>query len=573
MTKPGPVDKRALAAPVESGVILKKGRPRIKMSLIYPNVYQVGMSNLGFQAVYGLANAHDDVFCERVFIPSLTSPAASLKTLETGRLAADADILAFSLSFENDYPHVLDILEACKIPLLAKDRQNGKYPLVLGGGVGSFLNPEPLALFFDAFLLGEAEVNLKPFLHMWDPDAPRGEMLRMTAFSLNSFYVPALYTPLYDQDRLTAFVPVSGLPLKLTPAQAADLTGFDTESMIVSKDTAFDDTYLIETGRGCPHGCRFCSASAIYFPPRFRSLAQIQKGLERGVERSGHIGLVGAAVSDFPHLSNLCPYLETLDARVSFSSFRADAISDDFLRLLQKSGVKSSAIAPEAGSQRMRDIINKNLTEEQILTAAGKLARGGVLNLKLYFMVGLPFEVESDVDAIIDLCRKIQAIFVNESRGLKRLGKINVTISAFVPKPMTPFQWCAMEPMPSIKAKLRYLKKHIDKIPNMAASGDASKQVLLQGVLARADRRASAIFLDLHRNGGNLSQTLKTHKDLAEIFLRGFGSEDRLPWDFLKTGRGKSYLFHEYQKAVCAETSGFCPLNRPHCTDCGICRI
>lgn len=570
---PGPVDKRALAAPLESGAVLKKGRPRIKMSLIYPNVYQVGMANLGFQAVYGLANAHDDVFCERVFIPSLTSPAASLKTLETGRLAVDADILAFSLGFENDYPHVLDILEACKIPLLAKDRQDGRYPLVLGGGVGSFLNPEPLAPFFDAFLLGEAEVNLKPFLHMWDPDAPREGMLRMVAFNLHSFYVPALYTPLYDQERLTAFVPVAGLPLTLFPAQAESLTEFSTESQIVAKDTAFDDMYLIETGRGCPHGCRFCSAGAIYFPPRFRSLTQIKESIGKGVERSGHIGLVGAAVSDFPHLSDLCPYLETLDARVSFSSFRADAITDDFLRLLQKSGVKSATIAPEAGSQHMRDVINKGLTEAQILAAAGKLARGGVLNLKLYFMVGLPFETEADVEAIIELCRKIQAVFVDESRGLKRLGKISVTISAFVPKPMTPFQWCAMESMPSIKAKLRHLKKHIDKIPNMTASGDASKQVLLQGVLARADRRAADILLDLHKNGGNLSQTLKTHKKLAEYFLGGFEAEDRLPWDFLKTGRGKSYLFHEYQKAEWAETSGFCPLNRSRCTGCGVCRI
>lgn len=570
---PGPVDKRTPALPLESGVVLKKGRPRIKISLVYPNVYRVGMANLGFQAVYGLANALDDVFCERVFIPSLTSSAASLKTLETGRFAADADILAFSLGFENDYPNVLAVLEACNIPLLARDRQNGGYPLVLGGGVGAFLNPEPLAPFFDAFLLGEAEVNLKPFLHMWDPDASREGLLRMVAFNLHSFYVPAFYTPLYAENRLTGFAPAAGLPATLAPAQAADLGEFDTESRIVSKDTAFDDTYLIETGRGCPHGCRFCSAAAIYFPPRFRKLAQIQASIGRGVERSGHIGLVGAAVSDFPHLSDLCPYLETLDARVSFSSFRADAITDDFLRLLQKSGVKSATIAPEAGSQRMRNIINKGLTEEQILAAAAKLARGGVLNLKLYFMIGLPFETDEDIEAIIDLCRKIQAVFVDESRDLKRLGRISVTISAFVPKPMTPFQWCAMTAMPDIKTKLRHLKKHIDKIPNMTASGDASKQVLLQGVLARADRRAADILLDLHRNGGNLSQTLKTHRKLAEIFLGGFKAEDRLPWDFLKTGRGKSYLFHEYQKAEWAETSGFCPLNRASCNDCGVCRI
>lgn len=570
---PGPVDKHALSIPEESGVVLKKGPQRLKISLIYPNVYQVGMANLGFQAVYGLANALEGVYCERVFIPSLTSPAASLKTLETGRFAADADILAFSLGFENDYLHVPEVLAACKIPFWAEKRQQGQYPLVLGGGVGTFLNPEPLAPFFDAFLLGEAEANLKAFLQMWRPDAPRAELLRAVALNLRSFYVPSLYTPHYTHDRLTAFTPAPGLPPTLVPAQASDLTGFDTASQIVSAKTVFADTYLIETGRGCPHGCRFCSASAVYFPPRFRELGQIKQSIRQGVERSGHIGLVGAAVSDFPHISDLCPYLETLDARVSFSSFRADAITDDFLRLLRKSDVKSAAIAPEAGSQRMRDIINKGLSEEQILAAAAKLARGGILNLKLYFMIGLPFETAADIEAIIALCRKIQTVFVDESRGLKRLGRLNVTVSAFVPKPMTPFQWCAMEAMPSLKAKLRHLKKHINKIPNLNAAGDASKQVLLQGVLARADRRAAGVLLDLYHNGGNLSQTLKTHKKLAEIFLNGFEAEACLPWDFLETRRGKNYLLNEYQKAARGETSSGCPLNLPRCDGCGRCRI
>lgn len=568
-----PAGARAALTAKESGVVIKKGRPRIKISLIYPNVYQVGMVNLGFQAVYGLANALDDVFCERVFIPSLTSPAASLKTLETGRLAVDADILAFSLGFENDYPNILKILTACNIPLLAKDRVNGAYPLILGGGVSAMLNPEPVAAFFDAFLLGEAETNLQPFLRMWDPQAPREALLHITARNLSSFYVPGFYTPQYANDRLTALNDVNGLKAHITPAKVSELCDFNTESQIVSTNTAFNNMYLIETGRGCPHGCRFCSAGAVYFPPRFRALAQIKNAIARGVLVSGHIGLVGAAVSDFPQLGDLCPYLETIDARVSFSSFRADAINEDLLKVLRKSGVKSATIAPEAGSQRMRDIINKGLTEEQILTAVTRLGQGGILNLKLYFMVGLPFETAADMDAIIDLCQKAQNVFVEASRGLKRLGKISVTISAFVPKPMTPFQWCAMAAMPEIKAKLKHLKKHIDKIPNMTSSGDASKQVLLQGVLARADRRAAEILLDLNANGGNLSQTLKTHKKLAEIFLGGFNLKSYLPWDFLHSGRGKGYLCHEYHKASRGETSGFCPLARASCNNCGVCLI
>lgn len=566
--------KRQPALPRENGAVVKKGGMRIKISLVYPNTYQVGMANLGFQAVYGLANSLSDVYCERVFIPSLTSPAASLQTLESGRPAADADIIAFSLGFENDYPHILSALSACKLPLLAQNRQNGNYPLILGGGVAGFLNPEPVAAFFDAFLLGEAEVNLKPFLQMWDPQAPRAELLRGMARALDSFYVPSFYTPAYNaQNRLASFTPDKGVKPRLAPAQSADLTGFDTESQIVSQDTAFNDMYLIETGRGCPHGCRFCSAGGVYFPPRFRSLKQIKAAVARGAARSGHIGLVGAAVSDFPNISDLCPYLETVDARVSFSSFRADAINADFLRLLQKSGVKSATIAPEAGSQRMRNVINKDLTETQILTAAETLAAGGILNLKLYFMVGLPFETQDDVDAIIELCRKIQAVFVNASRGLKRLGKISVTISAFVPKPATPFQWRAMEDMATIKNKLKHLKKHIDKIPNMTSSGDASKQVLLQGVLSRADRRAADILLDLHADGGNLSQTLKKHRTLADIYLGGFDENDLLPWDFLKTGRGKGYLWQELQKARRGELSDFCPLGRASCNGCGACRI
>lgn len=564
----------ALKQPVESGAVYKKGRARISISLVYPNVYQVGMANLGFQAVYGLANAIDDVYCERVFIPSLPSSAASPKTLEAGRLAADADIVAFSLGFENDYPNVAEFLAACDIPIWSRDRKPGRYPLILGGGVAGILNPEPMAYFFDAFLLGEAEANLKPFLELWDPKAHREAMLWEAVRQIPGFYVPAFYTPVYDENhRLCDFVPQAGAPAVVKPAQAADLTAFDTESQIISDKAAFNDTFLIETGRGCPHGCRFCSAGAIYFPPRFRTLPQIKASIERGLAHSGHIGLVGAAVSDFPNISELCPYLETVEARVSFSSFRADAINDDFLRLLQKSGVKSATIAPEAGSQRMRDVINKDLTEAQILAAAERLARGGVLNLKLYFMVGLPFETMDDIEAIIDLCRKIQAVFVDASRGLKRLGKIAVTISAFVPKPATPFQWCAMEDLRSIKDKLRHLKKHIDKIPNMSSSGDASKQVLLQGVLARADRRAALLLADLRQNAGNLSQTLKQHKALADLFLGGFGENARLPWDFLQTGRGKKYLRKEHEHAQKAELSGFCPLGRTLCDNCGVCRI
>lgn len=532
------------------------------------------MANLGFQAVYGLANAIDDVYCERVFIPSLPSPAASPKTLETGRFAADADIVAFSLGFENDYPNVGELLTACKIPLWSRDRKPGRYPLILGGGVAGFLNPEPMADFFDAFLLGEAEVNLKLLLELWDPRAEREDLLREAARRISGFYVPSFYTPVYDEDaRLCDFIPQEGVPESIRPAQARDLTKFDTESQIVSSAAAFNDTYLIETGRGCPHGCRFCSAGAIYFPPRFRSLSQIKASIARGLERSAHIGLVGAAVSDFPNISELCPFLETMEARVSFSSFRADAINANFLRLLRKSGVKSATIAPEAGSQHMRDVINKGLTETQILAAAEQLGAGGILNLKLYFMIGLPFETNEDIEAIVDLCRKVQTVFVDASRGLKRLGKISVTVSVFVPKPVTPFQWCAMADMAVIKEKLRYLKKHIDKIPNMSSSGDASKQVLLQGVLARADRRAGMFLADLQQNQGNLSQTLKQHKQLAEIFLDGFTANARLPWDFLQTGRGKRYLRQEYECAQKGELSGFCPLGRTICDNCGACRI
>jgi len=555
----------------EIGTIRKTWHSRISVALVYPNRYHVGMSNLGFQTLYRLFNSYDHVVCERAFMPEASrSQPDQLKTMESGRPIAAADIIAFSLSFENDYPHLLAILDKAGIPLRTEARNEG-HPLIIAGGVACFLNPEPVAAFIDCFLIGEAEGILPRFFEIFEPNTKKKDVLKNLARNVPGAYVPSFYQTRYKADgTLESFEPVEDVPQKIERVYLDDLDCEATCSAVLSPDTTFDDTFLVETGRGCPHGCRFCSAGFIYRPPRFRPVARLEQSIKQGAQLTDRIGLVGAAVSDLPGIEQLCEKFKDKDIRFSFSSLRADRLTDGLLAALNQSKVKTATIAPEVGSQHMRRVINKGLTENDILNAATTLVENGIPNLKLYFMIGLPAETEADVDAIVSLVKRIKHRFLTSSRARKRIGTITVSLNSFVPKPSTPFQWAAMDEVRMLKRKIKKIKNGLRKVANLKINSDVPRWAYIQAMLSRGDRKVADILSLAHTNQGNWAQTFKSVPINPDFYvLRERELDEHLPWDFIDHGIKKSYLQREYQRAKEGRTTPDCQVET--CKMCGVC--
>lgn len=558
----------------EIGAIRKPANGGISVALVYPNTYHVGMSNLGFQTLYKLINHIENVVCERAFLPDRTEKSANcITTLESGRNISDFDVIAFSVSFENDYPNLLTILEMARLPLKAVDR-NIPHPLVIAGGVALFLNPEPVAPFIDCILIGEAEVILDKFFDILSSsplNEDRMQLLKTLAQNVPGTYVPQFYRVENNPDGTpVSFEPLCDVPSKIKRVYAKDLSSFSTCTTILTPHTTFDGTFLIEVGRGCPHGCRFCSAGFIYRPPRFRSLSVLEQCLQQGILLSDKLGLVGAAVSDLPDIDQLCSGVLDKNARISFSSLRADGLSPNLLTVLKQSRVKTATIAPDAGSERMGRVVNKKISEENILAAAEKLVEAGVPNLKLYYMVGLPTETMDDVEAIVTICKKIKHRFLKSSRIRKKMGDITVSLNCFVPKPFTPFQWAAMDSVKSLKMKIKKVKEGLKKVANVSVHADVPRWAYIQALLSRGDRKVAQILLSAHQNRGNWPKTFKSTPVNADFYvLRERSLDEMLPWDFIDNCIDKSFLKKEYIKAKNAETSPDCPMKS--CTICGVC--
>ena len=555
----------------EIGTIRKSWHQKISIVLVYPNRYQVGMSSLGFQTLYHLLNGIDHVVCERAFLPDQRKEQSTgLKTVESGRPIASADIIAFSISFENDYPHLLSILDQAGIPLRSSDRST-RHPLVIAGGCACFLNPEPIAAFIDCFLLGEAEGILPRFFQVFEPGGDKTQLLKNMARQIPGTYVPAFYQARYHADgTLAVFEPREDVPPKIDRVYLGDLGQSSTCSTIITPHTTFDRSFLIEVGRGCPHGCRFCSAGFIYRPPRFRSIERLEQSIKQGTLVTDRVGLVGAAVSDLPDIEKLCSKFNEENVRISFSSLRADRLTPGLLATLKASDVKTATIAPEVGTERMRRIINKGITKDDILTAAVKLVQNGIPNLKLYFMVGLPGEADEDIDAIIQLVKQIKHRFLASSRTRRHIGTITVSLNSFVPKPATPFQWAPMDEVGALKSKIKKIKHVLRKVANVKINSDVPRWAYLQAMFSRGDRRIADLLLMAHANSGNWPQTLKTTALNSDFYvLRERDPDEILPWDFIDHGIKKSYLRREYKRAQQALTTPGCQVES--CRMCGVC--
>lgn len=554
----------------ESGTVRKQWRGRIRIALVYPNIYEFGMSNLGFHTVYAILNGIDSILCERAFLPERNTDP--VKTVESSRRLADFDIVAFSVSFENDFLNILSILERAGLPLNAIERGT-PHPLVMAGGVACFINPEPVSQYIDCFILGEAEDTVKTFFDYFELGTEKSEILQKIAENVPGIYVPAFYETSYNKNgTIRSFSPLSDVPETIKRIYCENISLKNTCSSIISEETTFDRTFLMEVSRGCHHGCRFCSAGYIYRPPRFREISSLAKCLDHGITQTDKIGFIGAAVSDYPDIAGLCNTAQEKGAKISFSSIRADAVSRELVAALKKSGVKTATIAPDAGSQRMRDIINKGISEEQILAAAETIVEGGIPNIKLYFMVGLPHETMDDVEAISTLCRQIKKVFLDASRKRKHMGHITVSINPFIPKPFTPFQWVAMDGSPSLKNKILHIKKGLRKEANIRIDSESPKRSYIQAMISRGDRRVAGILSLVNSNGGSWTNAFKSCSFDSDFYVHRERSFDEiLPWDFIDQGVKKSFLIKEYKKAMLQKTSRPCPMNS--CGKCGVCTV
>ena len=531
----------------ETGAVTKSWANRLRVALAFPNSYHVGMSNLGFQTVYALLNGFDHVVCERVFSPVHGAP----ESVESKQALNAFDVIAFSLSFENDYPNILSMLHEGGIPLRS-DKRDASHPLIIAGGVGCFMNPEPLAIFFDAFILGEAEPVLSDLVDNLDLEKTRDRLLKDLAQYVPGAYVPRFYHPHYSEDgTLAAMAPDPGHVPSIKRIFVEDVDSAPTVSQIYTEDTTFNNTCLVEVSRGCPHGCRFCTVGYIYRPVRFRSEKTLISCLDAGLEQTKKIGLMGAAVSDLPCLDQLCRHGEETGAILSFSSFRANAMSQDLVKSLARGMVKTATLAPEAGSQRMRDVIKKNITEEDIVNAVQILVEAGIPNLKLYFMVGLPTETLDDVEEIVALTKRIKHRFLKASQPIGRIGTIHISLNSFVPKPFTPFQWAAMDDVKTLKQKIKHIKNGVARIANVTVSADVPRWAFIQGLIARGDRKVGEILELAQKNKGNWPQTLKQTPINPDFYVtRQRTPEEVFPWDFINNGTRKQFLLNEYDRAL-----------------------
>jgi radical SAM superfamily enzyme YgiQ (UPF0313 family) len=537
----------------ENGATPKNWGGKLPVCLVYPNRYHTAMSNLGFQAVYAILNAQPDILCERAFLPDpedlkeYAKSRTQLLSLESQRTLSDFAVIAFSVSFESDYLNIPLILSLAGIPPFASERDDTR-PLIMAGGAALFLNPEPVAELMDLVCVGEAEEILSPLLAVLREKGLERKGVLERAATLPGIYVPAFYEVSYDGLRVEAIHNLPGAPSRVTRVWSRELDRHVTASEIFTPDTEFSDMHLIELSRGCPRGCRFCAAGFIYRPYRQRSLAKVKEEVMRALAKHKKLGLVGAAVSDFHGIGELCQYIIEHGGKVSVSSLRIDGLDNDLVNALKASGHKTVALAPEGGSQRLRDLIKKDIDEEQILSACDRLIDNDILNLKLYFIIGLPSETMTDLEEMVSLIVGVRERVVAAAKAKGRLGEVTLSINPFVPKPFTPFQWCGMEEVKSLEGKIKFLQQTVGRLANLRLISESPRDAYLQALLSRGDRRLAALLVRAAELGNWRKGAKEIGLNTDQLVYREIQLDETLPWDVIDSG-DREYLLKEYRKA------------------------
>lgn len=551
---------------MEKGTIRKPHANRIRFALAFPNTYVVGMSSLGFQTIYGLINSHQDAVCERVFLPAGNQEVSGqLRTIESDTAVRDFDVLAFSLSFEMDYSNALRIMSMAGIDLIGDDRiSDNRQPLVIAGGPAVTFNPEPLANMVDAFIIGEGEDVINEIIDSLLDSTGLDKVDRLERLAhIEGVYVPMFFHPSYKDDgTIDHIASADSVCGEVRRRWVADISTRPAHSFIITPHTQFSNMLLVEIARGCGRQCRFCAAGYTYLPSRACDPQTVMNVIHESGLGTRRVGLVSSSVFDHPESIDICRRLIDEGYSFSISSTRADTLSDDVANLLFMGGHRTITIAPEAGTERLRNVINKAITDRQIINASESAWNSGFRRLKLYFMIGLPTETDEDINAIPSLSAEIA-----ESHSW---SQVDVSVSCFVSKPSTPFQWVGMDSEMLLSNKIKILRSAISQYPNIRFHSESPRESVIQGVLARGDRRIDKAIMAYSCGGISWRGAFRsTGIDPTFYSERIRMRNETFPWSHIAIGVRQDFLWNEYCNALEGKITKGCATGV--CNNCGVC--